>query len=72
MASARKDVVHTDDEFLDAARMHEPAGTRKVAGEGSVTRQGADYRLRKGRDGGGARSNKVGRYSLVWMLSEGE
>lgn len=72
MASARKDVVHTDDEFLDAARMHEPAGTREVADEVSVTRRGADYRLKKVSDVGSARSKKVGRDPLVRMLAEGE
>lgn len=72
MAAAPENVVHSDDEFLDAVRRHEPAGTREVADEVGVTRQGADCRLRKLRDEGRVRSKKVGRDSLVWMLGESE
>lgn len=70
MDAASEDVAHTEDEFLDAVRKHEPAGTREVADEVGVTRQGADYRLRKLRDEGKVQSKKVGRDSLVWMLAQ--
>ena len=62
---------HTDDEFLDAVRRHNPAGTSEVAEAVGCTTQNADYRLRQLEDMARVESKKVGR-SLVWMLPGGE
>lgn len=70
MDTVSEDVVHTDKEFLEAVRKHEPTGTKEIADEVGVTRQGADYRLRKLRDGVRVDSKKVDRDSLVWTLAE--
>jgi len=57
---------HTDETFLAAVRAHEPAATSEVADEVGVTRQAADYRLRKLRDAGRVNSKKIAA-SLVWF-----
>lgn len=62
---------HDDEEFLEAVREHEPAGTREVGEAVGVTRQNADQRLRSLEDAGMVHSKKVGR-ELVWMLADGE
>lgn len=61
--------VHPEEDYLDAVREHEPAATREVAEAVGVTRQGADYRLKRLEDKGLVRSKKIGR-ELVWMLPE--
>ena len=58
---------HTDEEFLDAVRRHNPAGTSEVAEAVGCTTQNADYRLRQLEDVAHVESKKVG-LSLVWML----
>ena len=58
---------YTDEEFLDAVRRHNPAGTSEVAEAVGCTTQNADYRLRQLEDMAHVESKKVGR-SLVWML----
>jgi len=62
---------HTDAEILAAVRAHEPAATSEVAGEVGMTRQGADRRLRRLRDGGRVNSKKIGA-SLVWFAPDDE
>lgn len=56
---------YTDEEFLDAVRRHNPAGTSEVAEAVGRTTQNADYRLRQLEDAARVRNKKVGR-SLVW------
>ena len=58
---------YTDEEFLDAVRRHNPAGTSEVAEAVGCTTQNADYRLRQLEDVAHVESKKVG-LSLVWML----
>lgn len=62
---------HSDEEYLDAVREREPAGTAEVADVVGVARQSADYRLRRLEEGGEVRSKKIGN-SLAWMLVGGE
>jgi len=62
---------YTDDEYLDAVRDNEPAGTSEVAEVVGVERQSADYRLRKLEDKGRVNSKMVGN-SLVWMVERSE
>ncbi|AUV80259.1 hypothetical protein C2R22_00095 [Salinigranum rubrum] len=59
---------YTTEEFLNAVREHEPAGTSEVAEAVGCTTQNADYRLRQLREGGRVASKKIGR-SLVWTLT---
>lgn len=58
---------NTDDEFVAAVRIHEPAATSEVANELGVTRQNADQRLRKLDEAGRVKRKKIGA-SLVWFL----
>ena len=69
--SALPRAEHTDEEFLDAVRRHNPAGTSEVAEAVGCTTQNADYRLRQLEDMARVESKKVGR-SLVWTLPGGE
>jgi len=62
---------YTDEEFLDAVRRHNPAGTSEVAEAVGCTTQNADYRLRQLEDMARVESKKVGR-SLVRTLPGGE
>jgi len=62
---------HADEEYIDAVRDHEPAGTSDIAGAVGVARQSADYRLRKLEEDGLVKSDMIGN-SLVWTLSEEE
>lgn len=57
----------SDDEYLEAVRKNEPAGTSEVAKAVGVERQSADYRLRKLEEEGPVESKMVGN-SLVWMV----
>lgn len=59
----------TDREVLDAVVAHTPAGTAEVAEALDVTRQAADYRLRRLREEERVRSKKVGG-SLIWFAVE--
>ena len=63
------DVTHSVDDYLNAIRQHAPASTKEIADSVGVTRQGADYRLRKLEDEGIVQSKMVGN-SLVWMVAE--
>ncbi len=58
---------HSDEEFIRAVAKNEPAGTKEVADELGIARQGADYRLRKLEKEGQISKKKIGR-SLVWSL----
>jgi predicted ArsR family transcriptional regulator len=69
MKQVAADVTHDESEYFQAIRDHAPASTKEVADAVGVTRQGADYRLRKLEDDGKVRSKMVGN-SLVWMLAE--
>lgn len=60
---------HTDSDVLAAVRSHEPAATSEVAGELGVSRQAADYRLRRLRESGRVSSKKIGA-SLVWFAPD--
>lgn len=60
-----------ESEYVDAVREHEPAATSEVAETVGVTRQGADYRLRRLKEQGLIRVKKVGN-SLIWFLPEDE
>lgn len=62
---------HSDDEYLDAVRDYEPAATSEVAEAVGVTRQSADYRLRRLEDEGKVTSKRIGN-SLAWRLAEAE
>ena len=60
---------YTDEEYLEAVRDNEPAGTSEVAEAVGVKRQSADYRLRKLEEEERVKSKMVGN-SLVWMVVE--
>lgn len=60
---------HSDDEYLDAVREHEPASTREIAETVGVARQSADYRLRNLEEQGKVTSKKIGN-SLAWHLAD--
>jgi predicted ArsR family transcriptional regulator len=64
-------MTHSEDEYVDAIREHAPASTKEIAEAVGVTRQGADYRLRRLEDTGTVESKMVGN-SLVWMVPDGE
>jgi predicted transcriptional regulator len=57
---------HTDGDILAAVRAHEPAGTSEIADEVGMSRQGADRRLRRLRDGGRVNSKKIAA-SRIWF-----
>jgi predicted transcriptional regulator len=60
---------HSDDEYLDAVREHEPAAPSEIAEIVGVARQSAYYRLRKLEDKQKVASKKIGN-SLAWSLGE--
>jgi len=62
---------HADEEFLDAVRRHNPAGTSEVAEAVDCTTQNVDHPLRQSEDAARVESKKAGR-SLVWTLPGGE
>jgi predicted nucleotidyltransferase len=62
---------HSVDEYIDAVREHEPAGTKEIADVVGVARQSADYRLRRLEEEGIVTSKKIGN-SLAWSLVEEE
>lgn len=67
--SERDGERHSDEEYLDAVRKLEPAGTSDIADAVGVVRQSADYRLRKLEDEGAVTSTKIGN-SLAWRLAD--
>jgi len=62
-------VTHSEGEYIAAVERQSPASTKEVADAVGVTRQGADYRLRKLESEGKIRGEMVGN-SLVWMPAE--
>jgi DNA-binding Lrp family transcriptional regulator len=60
---------HTDADVLAAVDAHAPAATSEVADALGVSRQAADYRLRRLRDEGQVNSKKIGA-SLVWFTGD--
>lgn len=63
--------MHSASDYLEAVQAHDPASTREVADAVGVTRQAADYRLRKLEEENMVKSKKVGR-ELVWMIPKDE
>ena len=59
----------TDDELLDAVAAKAPAATAAVADAVGLTRQAADYRLRRLREAGRVEADTIGG-SLAWSVSE--
>lgn len=59
----------SESELLDAVAELEPAGTSDIGESVGMTRQGADFRLRRLEEQGKVRSKKVGP-TLVWMVSD--
>jgi len=62
---------YSDEEYVDAVREHEPAGTKEVADVVGVARQSADYRLRQLEEDGQVESKKIGN-SLAWSVVDNE
>ena len=62
-------VTRSIEDYLNAVREHEPASTSDIADAVDVTRQGADYRLRKLEEEERVRSKMVGN-SLVWLPAD--
>lgn len=72
MGQATSRVENVDEsEYLRAVREYEPAATNEVAEAVGVTRQGADYRLRRLEEQGKVRKKKAGN-SLIWFVVEAE
>ena len=63
-------MVYDESEYLDAIRQHTPATTKEIADAVGVTRQGADYRLRKMREDGLVKGDLVGN-TLIWSVTDG-
>lgn len=59
-----------DDEYLQAIR-EGARTTSDIADALNITRQGADYRLRRLRDDGDVKSKMVGN-TLVWSIADKE
>ena len=55
--------------LLDAVAELEPAGTSDIGESVGMTRQGADFRLRRLEEQGKVQSKKVGP-TLIWLLAE--
>ncbi len=58
-------------EYIEAVREHEPAGTSEIAEAVGVARQSADYRLRQLESEGIVTGKKIGN-SLAWSLVEND
>jgi hypothetical protein len=59
----------TDTEVLDAVQAHAPAPTSDVADDLDVTRQAADYRLRRLQEEDRVASKKIGG-ALAWTVTD--
>lgn len=59
----------TDSEVLDAVQSHAPAATSDVADELDVTRQAADYRLRRLQEEDRVANKKIGG-ALAWKVTD--
>ena len=60
--------TYSNAEILDIVEQYEPASTKQIADELDITRQSADYRLRKLLDQGMVSNKKIGN-SLAWSTS---
>lgn len=67
MEQVAGDVTHPESAYFDAIRSNAPASTKEIADAVGVTRQGADYRLRRLEEDGKVESKMVGN-SLLWQL----
>lgn len=63
-------MVFSEEEYLAAIRANAPATTQEVADAVGVTRQGADYRLRRLEEDGLVTKQMVGN-TLIWSVVEG-
>lgn len=61
----------SDEAVVDAVATAAPVGTSDVAEELGLTRQAADYRLRRLREAGRVEADTIGG-SLAWSVSEGQ
>jgi DNA-binding Lrp family transcriptional regulator len=61
----------SDEEIVDAVATAAPVGTSDVAEELGLTRQAADYRLRRLREAGRVKADTIGG-SLAWSVAGGE
>lgn len=57
----------SDDEIIEAVEENQPAGTSDVGKAVGMSRQNADYRLRKLEEQGKVRKKKIGR-TLAWSI----
>ena len=57
----------SDEEIIEAVGENEPAGTSEVGETVGMSRQNADYRLRKLEEQGKVQKKKIGR-TLAWSL----
>lgn len=64
-------MADSEGDYLEAVRDNDPATTQAVADEIGVTRQGADYRLRKLENEGKVSGQMVGN-TLIWTVVEDE
>lgn len=62
-------MAHTVNEYLRAIKENAPASTNDVAEAVGVTRQGADYRLKRLEEDGIVTSVRIGN-SLAWSVVE--
>ncbi|WP_222913931.1 helix-turn-helix domain-containing protein [Natrinema sp. SYSU A 869] len=62
-------MVYSEEDYLEAIRENAPATTQEVADTVGVTRQGADYRLRKLEDNGLVSSEMLGN-TLIWTVND--
>ena len=60
-------IHHSDEKYIEAVRVHEPAATSKVAQEVGVARQSADRRLRQLLEDGQVDVEMIGN-SLAWSI----
>lgn len=69
MEQETTNVTVPEEDYFEAIRDHSPATTSEIAEAVGVTRQGADYRLRRLEEEGKVESQMIGN-SLIWSVSE--
>ena len=67
MEQESEDMAAPEEDYFHAICEYSPATTSEIAKAVGVTRQGADYRLRRLREEGKVESQMVGN-SLIWTL----
>lgn len=60
-------VTAPEEDYFEAIRDHSPATTSEIAEAVGVTRQGADYRLRRLQEEGKVDSQMVGN-TIIWTV----